>query len=153
MSLGGLEGRCTVYIVCCLYLMQLYSINCIIVLFFLLLIIVTLRGLLQLHHFQNLWSEYMLDLLVTRLIMLVLLKSLWQNAATFNQYKILHQLVPVYLQDMFTYSANVTGHASRNSYRLFIPRMRTTYVQKSLFYRGAVAWNNINNQNLYLLCK
>ena len=68
-------------------------------------------------------------------------------------YKFLHQLVPVYLRDMFTNSANVTGHASRNSYHLFIPRMRTTYGQRSLFNRGAVAWNNINNQNLAMLSK
>ena len=54
-------------------------------------------------------------------------------------YKILHQLVPVYLQDMFTFSEKVTDYVSRNSHRLFIPRMRTTYGQKSLFYRGMVA--------------
>ena len=64
-------------------------------------------------------------------------------------HKILHQLVAVYLQDMFTFSENVTGYVSRNSHRLFIPRIRTTYGQKSLFYRGTVAWNNID-QTLYL---
>ena len=47
---------------------------------------------------------------------------------------------------MFT--KDLTGFFGRNSYRLFIPRMRTTYGQKSLFYRGAVAWNNLN-QTLY----
>ena len=61
-----------------------------------------------------------------------------RQSEPFQVYKILHQLVPVYLRDMLTYSANVTGH------RLFIPRMWTTYGQRSLFYRGAVAWNNIN---------
>ena len=59
-------------------------------------------------------------------------------------YKILHQLVPVYLQDMFTFSDKVTRYVGRNSHRLFVPRMRTTYGQKSLFYRGMVAWNNID---------
>ena len=63
-------------------------------------------------------------------------------------HKILHQLVPVYLQDMLTFSENVTGYVGRNSHQLFIPRMRTTYGQKSLFYRGTVAWNNID-QTLY----
>ena len=63
-------------------------------------------------------------------------------------FKILHNFVPVYLRDMFKFSVDVTGHVGRNSHRLFIPRMRTTYGQKSLFYRGAVAWNNID-QTLY----
>ena len=44
---------------------------------------------------------------------------------------------------MFKFSENVTGYVGRNSYRLFIPRMRSTYGQKSLFYRGVLAWNNI----------
>ena len=63
-------------------------------------------------------------------------------------YKILHLLVPTYLQDMFMFSDTLTGHAGRNSHRLFIPRMRTSYGQKSLCYRGAVAWNNLD-QTLY----
>ena len=63
-------------------------------------------------------------------------------------YKILYQLVPVYLQVMFTFSEKVTGYVVRNSHRLFIPRMRTTYGQKHLFYRGTVAWNN-TDQTLY----
>ena len=48
-------------------------------------------------------------------------------------YKILHQLVPVYLQDMFTFFENVTVYVSRNHHRLFIPRMQTTYEQKVCF--------------------
>ena len=48
-------------------------------------------------------------------------------------YKILYQLMPVYLQDMFTFSENVTGYVGRNSHRLFIPRMWTTYGQKVCF--------------------
>ena len=64
-------------------------------------------------------------------------------------YKILHPPVPTYLQDMVMFSGNVTGYIGRNSHRLFIPRMRTTYGQKSLLYRGGVAWNNID-QTLYL---
>ena len=63
-------------------------------------------------------------------------------------YKILHLLVPTYLQDMFMFSDTLTGHAGRNSHRLFIPRMRTSYGQKSLCYRGTVAWNNLD-QTLY----
>ena len=48
-------------------------------------------------------------------------------------YKILHQLVPIYLQDMLTFFENVTVYVSRNHHSLFIPRMRTTYEQKVCF--------------------
>ena len=34
----------------------------------------------------------------------------------------------------------VTGHVGKTSHRLFIPRMLTTYGQKSLCYRGVVAY-------------
>ena len=51
-------------------------------------------------------------------------------------YKILHQLVPVYLQNMFTFSEKVIVYFSRNSHRLFIPRMQTTYGQKVCFIEG-----------------
>ena len=64
MSFRGLGGSFIVYIACSLYLSQSYF-NCIVVLYFLFLTIVILCGLLQLHYFQNLWSEYMPDLLVT----------------------------------------------------------------------------------------
>ena len=56
-------------------------------------------------------------------------------------YKILNHLVPAYLQDTFMFTRDLTGFVGRNSHRLFIPRMRTTFGQKSLLYRGAVAWN------------
>ena len=63
-------------------------------------------------------------------------------------YKILNHLVPAYLQNTFMFTRDLTGFVGRNSHHLYIPRMWTTYGQKSLFYRGAVAWNNLN-QTLY----
>ena len=57
--------------------------------------------------------------------------------------------IPVYLHNIFMFSENVTGYVGRNSHSLLIPRMQTTYRQKGLFYRGVVAWNNID-QALYL---
>ena len=152
MSFRELGGRYIVCIACSLYLTQSYF-NCTVVSFFLFLTIVTLCRLLQLLYFQNLWSEHMPDLLLMCVIKLVLLRLLWQNTVTVIQlfkyvYKILHHLVPTYLQDMFMFSENVTGYVGRNSHRLFVPRMQTIYEQKSLFYRRAVAWNNID-QTLY----
>ena len=50
-------------------------------------------------------------------------------------YKILNHLVPAYLRDTFMLSKDVTGFVGRNSHHLLIPRIWTTYGQKSLFYR------------------
>ena len=70
--------------------------NCTAVLFFLFLTTVTLCGLLQLHYFKNLWSEYMPDLLVTCVMIMVLLKLLLAERRHFHTtvqvYKILHHL-------------------------------------------------------------
>ena len=81
-------------------------------------------------------------------MVLVLLRLLWQNAATFKLYKTLHKLVLVYLQDVLMFSENVTGFVGRNSRRLFIPRMQTTSGQKNLILRMVVARNN-SDQTLY----
>ena len=35
-------------------------------------------------------------------------------------YKILHHLVPTYLEDMFRFSKNVTGYDVRNNHRFYI---------------------------------
>ena len=64
-------------------------------------------------------------------------------------YKILNHLVPAYqLQNTLMFAKDFTGFVGRDRYRLFIPRMKITFGQKSLFYRGAVAWKNID-QTLY----
>ena len=55
--------------------------------------------------------------------------------------------LPVYLQDMFMLSEKVTIYVQEQSLLIY-SRMRTTYGQTSLFYRGAVAQNNID-QTLY----
>ena len=50
-----------------------------------------------------------------------------------NDYPLLHYLVPTYLQDMFTFSENLTGYIGRNSHQFFITRMQTIYGQKVCF--------------------
>jgi len=56
-------------------------------------------------------------------------------------YKILHQFTPAYLHSIFEYAVDVTGRVSRNLHRLFVPRVRTNYGKRSLYYRGTVLWN------------
>ena len=57
-------------------------------------------------------------------------------------YRILHRLSPTYLQDTFKYTTTVTSHVGRNRYRLFVPRVRTTYGKNSLFCIGTQVWNS-----------
>ena len=59
-------------------------------------------------------------------------------------FKSLRQLSPPYLHDIFKFSFDITGHASRNINRLFVPRVFTNYGKKSFFYRGAILWNNLS---------
>ena len=49
-------------------------------------------------------------------------------------FKSLRQLSPPYLHDIFKFSFDITGHASRNINRLFVPRIFTNYGKKSFFY-------------------
>ena len=51
-------------------------------------------------------------------------------------YKILHQLSPAYLRATLNYTTTVTSHVGRNSHRIFVPRVRTTYGKNSLYYKG-----------------
>ena len=58
--------------------------------------------------------------------------------------QILYRLSPTYLQDTFKYTTTVTSHVDRNSHRLFVPRVRTTYGKNSLFYIGMQVWNSLH---------
>ena len=49
-------------------------------------------------------------------------------------FKILHNFSPTYLQGLFSYTSNVTGHIGRNPHRLYIPGIRTNYFKRSLHY-------------------
>ena len=51
-------------------------------------------------------------------------------------YKILNHLVPAFLWDTFVLTKDITGFVGRNSHRLFIPRMWTTYGQRACFTEG-----------------
>ena len=59
-------------------------------------------------------------------------------------YRTLHRLLPIYLQDIFNYTTTVTSHFGRNSYRLFVPRVRTNYDKNSLYYTGTQVWNSLH---------
>ena len=57
-------------------------------------------------------------------------------------FKSVCRLCPVYLDDFFVNSVALTGHCGRNPYRVFIPRVRTSFG----YYCGAVIWNQLNSK-------
>ena len=59
-------------------------------------------------------------------------------------YKILHQLSPAYLRATSIYTTTVTSHVGRNSHRLFVPRVRTTYGKNGLYCKGTQIRNSLN---------
>ena len=59
-------------------------------------------------------------------------------------YKILHQLSPTYLGETFNYTTTVISHVGRNSHRLFVPRVRTTYGKNRLYCRCTQIWNSLH---------
>ena len=48
-------------------------------------------------------------------------------------YKILHNLSPSYLNGTFRYAVDITGCATRNVHRLFIPRVQTALASQTQF--------------------
>ena len=53
---------------------------------------------------------------------------------SYSNFKSLHQISPPYLHNIFLFSKDITGHVSRNSNRLFVPRVFTNYGKRSFFY-------------------
>ena len=51
-------------------------------------------------------------------------------------YRTLHQLSPLYSTDTFKCVTTVTLHIGRNSNRLFVPRVRTSYGKNSFLLLG-----------------
>ena len=49
-------------------------------------------------------------------------------------FKSIHKLSPVYLHDRFSNSYALTGHCGRNQFRVFIPRVRTSFGKSSFYY-------------------
>ena len=54
---------------------------------------------------------------------------------------------PSYLQGIFEYSKDVTGHVGRNTgiHRIFVPRVFNNCGKRSFYYRGSVLWNNLSS--------
>ena len=53
---------------------------------------------------------------------------------SYSDYKILHQVSPPYLSNLFRYTRDVTGHQGRNPACLYVPRVRTNYGKSSLYF-------------------
>ena len=56
-------------------------------------------------------------------------------------FRILHKMAPSYLQKLFKYSSDVTGHPGRIFNRLYVPQVKTNYGKQSLYF---ILWNNLS---------
>ena len=137
MFFRGLEGKYIVYVVCVVYLIH-SCFDYTVVLFFLFLINVTVwspptalfsKSMEQTH--PRFVSHMCHDVGFVK----VTLAECHQFYTIAQVYKILHHLVPAYLQDTFMFAKDFTGFAAagRNRHHLFIPRMKTEFGQRSLF--------------------
>ena len=59
-------------------------------------------------------------------------------------FKVLNGLSLPYLQNTFELSVRKTTHRLRNSYRIYIPFVRTTIAKNIFYYQGAVVWNSLD---------
>jgi hypothetical protein len=59
-------------------------------------------------------------------------------------YKILNHMVPPYLNNIFIY-VDMEYNFRHSKYNVVIPQPKTEYKKRSLSYRGAVNWNNLDN--------
>ena len=61
------------------------------------------------------------------MVMLLLFYSLVEHHVKFHTFiqifRMLHKMAPSYLQGLFKYSIDVTGHHGRNSNRLYVPQL------------------------------
>ena len=63
--------------------------------------------------------------------------------AAIQVFKILHNYSPTYLQGLFSYTSNFTGHMGRNPHRLYVPGIKTKLWQRPLHYQGTVICNRL----------
>ena len=75
------------------------------------------------------------------------LKLMRQKAKAKLMYKILNNMGPESLTNLFTYKSEVTNHKLRGiSSGLYLPQPRTNNMKISFMYDGAHLWNSIPNE-------
>ena len=62
-------------------------------------------------------------------------------------YKIMNNLTPMYLKDIFNIkNSGYSLHVLRGYQSLSIPKPRTEFKKRSLSYRGAILWNDMSTE-------
>jgi len=64
--------------------------------------------------------------------------------AAVQVFKVLHKLLPSYMNDTFHYAVDITSRTGQNFYHLFVPRVRTTLAKHSFYFWGMQIWNSLN---------
>ena len=69
----------------------------------------------------------------------------WRYHTAIQVYKSICKYSPSYLQGIFQYSRDVTGHVGRNVNCLFAPRVSSNHAKRIFYFRGSVLWNNLRS--------
>lgn len=70
-------------------------------------------------------------------------KDVFTSSVAKVMFKIMKNLTPRFLKDMFTVNSNLHHHITRQCHKLHIPMARTNIRKKSFRYEGVHIWNNI----------
>ena len=58
-------------------------------------------------------------------------------------YKVLHGLCPPYLGSALNFAIDVTQRVSKNTYRAYVPYVRTNFAKNSFYFRSTSVWNSL----------
>ena len=64
---------------------------------------------------------------------------------SYSSFKSICKYSPSYLQDIFEYSKDVTGHVGRNVIRFFVTRVLNNHGKRGFYFRRSVLWNNLRS--------
>lgn len=78
-------------------------------------------------------------------------KDVYTSSVAKQMFKIMKDLTPKFLREMFTVNFNLHNHQTRQSHRLHIPIARTNLKKKSFRCAGVYVWNSVMS-NLNLNC-
>ena len=95
-------------------------------------------------HLERLHSKFNSPSSSTDLSVCVTLTERRQFHAAIQVYRVLHKLLPSYLNDTFHYAVDITSRIRWNPYRLFVPRVRTSLAKHSVYFWGTQIWNTLN---------
>ena len=143
MIIRGCSPGCTVFIVCVPYLTSCWA-SCIVLLSYYCDAVWSPSSVQYFKKFERIHSKFCLLIPDTQCFLCHTLAERRRFHTAILVYRTLHQLSPAYLRETFKYTTTVISHVGRNSHRLFVQRVRTSYGKNSFYYKGMQIWNSMN---------